>query len=104
MRKSAWPAKKSTSSVAKIALGFRISGLKGPRIRTDGTRYTVLQGEFVLALLHSNPAAGRAFLRDPSDTGLEILALRRQVAVLKRQRPPLKSFDRLFWTTLSHIR
>ena len=33
---------------------------------------------------------------------LEVLALRQQVAVLKRQRPrpPLNSSDRFFWTTL----
>src|SRR5690242_12210027 len=38
-------------------------------------------------------------------TALEILALRQQVAVLKRKRPrpPLNSVDRLFWTTLRRI-
>jgi hypothetical protein len=40
--------------------------------------------------------------RTRRDTALEVLALRQQVAVLKRKRPrpPLNSFDRLFWTTL----
>ena len=44
----------------------------------------------------------RVFFRCRSDTALEILALRQQVAVLKRQRPrpPLNSGDRFFWTTL----
>ena len=44
----------------------------------------------------------RVFFRCRSDTALEILALRQQVAVLKRQRPrpPLNSGDRLFWTIL----
>jgi transposase InsO family protein len=44
----------------------------------------------------------RVFFRSRSDTALEILALRQQVAVLKRQRPrpPLNSSDRFFWTTL----
>ena len=45
------------------------------------------------------------FFRSRSDIALEILALRQQVAVLKRQRPrpPLNSGDRLFWTTLRRI-
>ena len=44
----------------------------------------------------------RVFFRSRSDTALEILALRQQVAVLKRQRPrpPLNFGDRFFWTTL----
>ena len=44
----------------------------------------------------------RIFFRSRGDTALEILALRQQVAVLKRQRPrpPLNSGDRFFWTTL----
>src|SRR5215472_4630042 len=47
----------------------------------------------------------RVFFRSRSDTALEILALRQQVAVLKRQRPrpPLNSCDRLFRTTLRRI-
>ena len=45
--------------------------------------------EFVLALL----VALRVFFRTRRDTALEILALRHQVAVLKRKRPrpPLNS-------------
>ena len=44
----------------------------------------------------------RVFFRSRSDTALEILALRQQVAVLKRRRPrlPLNCGDRFFWTTL----
>jgi putative transposase len=44
----------------------------------------------------------RAFFRSRSDTALEVLALRQQVAVLKRKRPRprLNSWDRLFWTVL----
>jgi len=62
----------------------------------------MLQGdcvpEFILSLL----SVVRVFLRSRTDTALEILALRQQVAVLKRKRPrpPLNSVDRLFWTTL----
>ena len=54
--------------------------------------------EFILSLL----AALRVFLRSRSDTALEILALRQQVAVLKRKRPRpvLNSLDRFFWITL----
>ena len=53
---------------------------------------------FVLAFL----AAARVFLRGRADTTLEVLALRQQVAVLKRRRPrpPLSAMDRLFWTVL----
>jgi putative transposase len=54
--------------------------------------------EFILALL----AALRVFFRSRGDAALEILALRQQVAVLKRKRPRpnLSAADRLFWTTL----
>src|ERR1700719_2253454 len=47
----------------------------------------------------------RVFFRARRDTALEILALRQQVAVLKRKRPrpPLHAYDRLFWTTLRRI-
>jgi putative transposase len=57
--------------------------------------------EFFLALL----VALRVFFRTRRDTALEILALRQQVAVLKRKRPrpSLNSVDRLFWTTLRRI-
>ena len=53
---------------------------------------------FCLAAL----SALRVFLRCRADISLEILALRQQVAVLKRQRPrpPLHSGDRLFWIIL----
>ena len=54
--------------------------------------------DFLLALV----AALRVLLRSRTDLALEILALRQQVAVLKRKhpRPPLKTFDRLFWIAL----
>ena len=54
--------------------------------------------EFFLSLL----AAVGVFFRSRSDTALELLALRQQVAVLKRKRPrpTLNSLDRFFWTTL----
>ena len=54
--------------------------------------------EFALSIL----AAIRVFFRSRGDTVLEVLALRQQVAVLKRKRPrpPLNTIDRLFWSTL----
>ena len=54
--------------------------------------------QFFLALL----IALRASFRPRADTALEILALRQQLAVLKRKgpRPHLNTGDRLFWTTL----
>jgi transposase InsO family protein len=47
----------------------------------------------------------RAFLRSRHNLGLEILALRQQVAVLKRKRPRphLKRRDRLFWAALCSL-
>ena len=53
---------------------------------------------FVLALI----AAVRVFFHSRTDIAVEVLALRQQVAVLKRRRPrpPLHPLDRLFWTVL----
>ena len=53
---------------------------------------------FFLAVI----AAARVFLQSRTDMAVEILALRQQVAVLKRRRPkpPLHPLDRLFWTVL----
>jgi len=47
-------------------------------------------------------AALRVFFRSRLDTSLEVLALRHQVAVLKRkrQRTRLTRIDRLLWITL----
>ncbi len=47
----------------------------------------------------------RVFFRSRYETALEILALRPQVAVLKRQppRPRLNPWDRFFWTALRHV-
>jgi hypothetical protein len=54
--------------------------------------------QFLLALL----AAVCTLFRTRTDAALQILALRQQVAVLKRKRPrpPVNACDRLFWTTL----
>jgi putative transposase len=57
--------------------------------------------EFILSML----AVIRVFLRTRRDTAIELLALRQQVAVLKRKRPrpQLSAWDRLFWTALRRI-
>jgi hypothetical protein len=56
----------------------------------------------VLPFILSLTAAARVFFLSRSDTAVEVLALRQQVAVLKRSRPrpPLRPLDRLFWTLL----
>jgi hypothetical protein len=58
--------------------------------------------EFMLQFLLALWAAVHALFRTRTDAALEVLALRQQVAVLKRKRPrpPLNAGDRLFWTTL----
>jgi hypothetical protein len=57
----------------------------------------------MLEFLFSVLAALRVFVCSRSDTALEVLALRQQVAVLKRQRPrpTLTRLDRFFWTCRS---
>ena len=57
--------------------------------------------DLILAFL----AAIRVFFQTRVDLSLEVLALRQQVAVLKRKRPrpPLNSTDRFFWTTLRKL-
>jgi putative transposase len=59
----------------------------------------------VLESILSFIAGVTVFFRSRSDTALEVLALRQQVAVLKRKRPRpvLNSLDRLFWTALRHF-
>lgn len=62
----------------------------------------MLQVEFVFEFALAILAAIRVFFRSRRDTALDVLALRQQVAVLKRKRPrpPLNALDRLFWSTL----
>jgi len=82
--------------------------------KPDPTRIQQLAVAAVVPLRHvktSNPcchsplsliAAARVFFQSRTDTAVEVLALRQQVAVLKRRRPrpPLRPLDRLFWTLL----
>ena len=62
-------------------------------------------GGFMLDLLLAVLAAGRVFFRGRTDTALEVLALRQQVAVLKRKhpRPALNRIDRLLWIWLRRV-
>ena len=57
--------------------------------------------EFILSIL----AVIRVFFRSRTDTAMEVLTLRQQVAVLKRKRarPALNSMDRFFWTILRRL-
>lgn len=68
----------------------------------EATLRHVKKGDLVPQFILSMLAVLRVFFRSRSDTALEVLALRQQVAVLKRKRPRpvLNSMDRLFWTTL----
>src|SRR5215472_8137183 len=70
--------------------------------RQSTSRYAMLQPLFMLQFLLALFAAVRALVQTRTDAALEILALRQQVAILKRKRPrpPLNACDRLFWTTL----
>jgi hypothetical protein len=65
---------------------------------TDQYYNTEFMVQFFIVVLR----ALRVFFRSRRDTALEVLALRPQVAVLKRQRPrpPLHSGERFVWTTL----
>src|ERR687888_517484 len=58
----------------------------------------------MLELLLSVLAAVRVFFRGRAEASLQVLALRQQVAVLKRKRPrpTLTRLDRVFWITLWH--
>ena len=61
--------------------------------------------QVMLWLLLDVLAAMRVFFVGRTQLALEILALRQQVAVLKRKRPrpKLNPMDRLFWTTLRRL-
>src|SRR5262245_66149769 len=58
--------------------------------------------QYLLSLLFS---LVRSTLKERRDLALENLALRQQLAVLKRlqKRPPIENKDRLFWAWLSRV-
>ncbi len=64
-------------------------------------RFATLMIHLVCALL----ATARSSLRSQRELALENLALRQQLAVLKRRtkRPKLTNADRAFWVALSHL-
>jgi hypothetical protein len=107
-RLEAWPVRPQPGceclSVDKSPRLREISNLRFRSVRPTKPRYGVLQNEFVLEFIISFIVGIRLFFRSRSDTALEVLALRQQVAVLKRKRPrpKLNRLDRLFWTTLRH--
>jgi hypothetical protein len=59
----------------------------------------------MLRFILDQATAVRVFFMCRTDLALEILALRQQVAVLKRKRPrpKLSRMDRLFWTALRSV-
>jgi hypothetical protein len=58
----------------------------------------------VIEIIGAILAAFAAFFRGRLELSLEVLALRQQVAVLKRKRrrPMLSRLDRLFWIMRNH--
>jgi hypothetical protein len=84
--------------VDKTVRCLLISNLGPASTRAKAHVTPCYNGEFVLESVLSLLAAIRVFFRSRSDTALEVLALRQQVAVLKRKRPRphLNSLDRLF--------
>src|SRR5229473_1382138 len=92
--------------VARTASCFRISRLRSGAVGWFQRHHVMKQGRVMLEFLFSVLAALRVFLRSRSDTALEVLALRQQVAVLKRQRrprPTVTCLDRFFWSALRHL-
>jgi hypothetical protein len=92
-------------SVAKSSWGYQISSLRSGAAVAPWRCHGMLQRLIVLHLITAFLAAIRVFFRSRVDTSLEVLALRQQVAVLKRKRPrpSLNRLDRFFWTTLRYI-
>lgn len=78
-------------------------------MRTGWNLYRIpnlMQGPCVmLELLKTLLATATSALKPRRDLALENLALRQQLAILKRkrQRPKLTAGDRLFWVTLSGV-
>ena len=70
-------------------------------LRTGGA-HQCYKGCFVTDFILSLLAGLRVFVRSRADLALEIVALRQQVAVLKRKRPrpSLRTHDGLFWIAL----
>jgi putative transposase len=89
--------------VAKTLRRLEIKGLqrKQRSRRSSAACYSLCVIEVIGAIL----AAFAVFFRRRLDLSLEVLALRQQVAVLKRKRrrPVLSPLDRLFWIVLQSV-
>ena len=92
----------SALCVANNPRTFEISNMRSSAVAFPSDVTSYYNGESVPEFILSILAVIRVFFRSRRDTALEILALRQQLAVLKRKRPrpPLRSLDRLFWTLL----
>ena len=73
--------------VDRIKICIGISNLRSMPSPWRGYTTPGYKGEFVPEFILSVLAVVRVFIRSRSDTALEVLALRQQVAVLKRKRP-----------------
>jgi putative transposase len=95
----------SPLSVVRTGSCPRISRLPPGTAAWFWRRSSATKGSDMLELLLSVLAAVRVFFRSRADVSLEVLALRQQVAVLKRQRPrpSLTRLDRVFWITLRRV-
>ena len=87
--------------VAKTLQKCESNGLDYGRNCDDGIDGLCYSG-FVIDLIGAILAAFAVFFRSRRDVSLEVLALRQQVAVLKRKRRRLllSRLDRLFWIML----
>jgi hypothetical protein len=70
-------------------------------VSTLGVRLATLMIDLLYALL----ASARSSLKSQRELALDNLALRQQLAILKRtsKRPTLTKADRLFWVALSRL-
>ena len=89
-------------SVDKTSSSREIRSLQFAVAPAKNQDYAMLKVRFVVDSILAFISALRVFFRSRSDTALEVLALRQQVAVLKRKRarPILNPLDRFFWTVL----
>ena len=91
--------------VAESPRSPEISNLRSRAFTPPRPRYTLLQRSVHARTRPLNPLRDPGLLTGPLDVALEVLALPKQLAVLKRKlpRPLLNALDRLFRTTLSHF-
>jgi hypothetical protein len=90
--------------VAKTLLMFEINGLHRQLDVADGIA-AACYSQFVIDIPGAILAAFAVYFRSRLDLSLAMLALRQQIAVLKRKRrrPVLNRLDRLFWIMLRSV-